>query len=166
MELRPATEADTEAIRRVALRAWRATYDDLLDEETIEETVDDWYADETLASAFDSPGTAFVVATEDDDVVGFCHGVCQDDEGYVLRLYVDPDHQGRGIGTALHERLRDDLLDFNMRRMKAIVLAGNEAGNAFYEGLDFEKTDEGEVELGGERYAENVYTLSFTDEEV
>ena len=165
MELRPATEADTEAIRRVALRTWRATYDGLLDETTIKETVADWYADEALASALDSPGTAFVVATEDDEIIGFCHGVCQDDEGYVLRLYVDPDRQGRGIGTALHERLRDDLLDFNMRRMKAIVLADNEAGNAFYEGLDFEKTDEGSVELGGERYAENVYTLSFAHQE-
>lgn len=163
MEIRPATANDFEGIRRVAKQSWTAAYDGMLTVEAIDETVADWYSDESLASALDTPGTAFLVATEDEEVLGFCHGVCQDDEGDVLRLYVHPDRWHEGIGTALHERLRDDLLDLNMKRMRAMVLADNAVGNEFYRDLGFDRTDEAEVDIGGESYAENVYTLEFRE---
>jgi ribosomal protein S18 acetylase RimI-like enzyme len=170
--IRPARTADTEAIRSLAERAWLAAYDGILDEETIRETVGEWYAEEALFEALDTPGTVFLVAEEereeDDDsdppIVGFCHGVVTEEEGDILRMYVDPDRWDEGVGTALHERLRDDLLDLNMRRMQAIVLADNEMGNRFYRDLGFEKTGEGEVELGRETYLENVYTKEFDRE--
>ena len=163
MEIRPATTDDAANVRQLARNAWHETYGEVLDDETIEETVDQWYADEALADALDRAGTAFLLAEVDGDPVGFCHGVCDGASGYVLRLYVDPDHQERGIGTALHEHLRDDLRDLNMRRMYAMVLADNDGGNEFYRELGFEKTSEGVVELGGDRYTENVYKLSLRD---
>ncbi|WP_265109260.1 GNAT family N-acetyltransferase [Halosolutus halophilus] len=158
MELRPATMDDREAIREVARATWHDTYDEL-DVETIDETIDDWYGDETLKLALEQAGTAFLVAEKDGEVVGFTHGVVQNDEGDVLRMAVHPDHQGEGIGTELHERLREDLQDFNMERMRAIDLASNEVGQRFYEQQGFERTGEGEVEMGGEQRREVVYTL-------
>ncbi|WP_254766108.1 GNAT family N-acetyltransferase [Salinilacihabitans rarus] len=158
MEIRPASAADREAIREVARAAWHDSYDEL-DAETVDETVDAWYADDELERALSEPGTAFLVAEDDGEVVGFSHGVVQGDEGDVLRMYVRPDRQREGVGTALHERLRADLEDFNMNRMRAIDLASNEGGRAFYEGLGFEKSDEGTVEIGGEERLEVVYTL-------
>ncbi|WP_255192126.1 GNAT family N-acetyltransferase [Natronobeatus ordinarius] len=158
MDIRPATEADREAIREVARAAWHDAYDDL-EAVTIDETVEEWYADDALERAIDKPGTAVLVAERDGEVVGFTHGVVSEEEGDVLRMYVHPDHQRQGVGAALHERLREDLADFNMRRMRAMDLASNEASREFYEGLGFERTDEAEVELGGEEYTEAVYTL-------
>ncbi len=173
MELRPATREDRAAIRRVARATWHDTYDEL-DADTIDDTVDEWYGDEALETALSKPGTAFLVATVDsaehgsansrtqsgdDEVVGFTHGVVAEDEGDILRMSVHPDHQGEGIGTALYERLREDLRDFNMERMRAIDLASNESGRAFYEGHGFEPTDENDVEIGGEQRREVVYTL-------
>lgn len=160
MGIRPATSDDIDGIRAVARRAWNETYADLLDAEVIEDTIDEWYAEETLADACDRPGVTLLVAV-DDSVVGFCHGVLHEDEGDVLRLYVDPDRRGEGIGRQLLDRVRNDLEDFNMRRMRATTLAENQVGNEFYREYGFEKTGEGEVELGGERYAENVYTREF-----
>ena len=158
MEIRPATEADREAIREVARAAWHDAYD-ALEATTIDETVDEWYADDALERAIDKPGTAVLVAEVDGEVVGFTHGVVSEEDGDVLRMYVHPDHQRTGVGTALHERLREDLEDFTMRRMRAMDLASNEASREFYEELGFERTDEAEVELGGEAYTESVYTL-------
>lgn len=158
MEIRPATTDDREAIRELAREAWHDTYDEF-DSATIDETVDAWYADEELERALSEPGTAFLVAEADGDVVGFSHGVVQGDEGDVLRMYVHPDHQREGVGTALHERLRADLEDFNMNRMRAIDFASNEGGRRFYEELGFEETDEGTVEIGDEAHEEVVYTL-------
>ncbi|SIR81954.1 N-acetylglutamate synthase, GNAT family [Haladaptatus litoreus] len=161
MEIRPANEGDFGAIRRIAHRAWDEAYDDILDEDTITETVSSWYSNESLSDALDKPGTAFLVAVTDDELVGFCHAVFYEDEGDVLRLYVDPDDWGNGVGTALHERLRENFHDFNTKRMNAMVLADNDIGNEFYQRMGFEKTDEASVKLGGREYAENVYTYAF-----
>lgn len=159
MEIRPATVDDREAIRAIARATWHETYDEL-EAETIDETVDDWYGDERLEESLSKPGTAFLVAeTDEEGVVGFTHGVVSEAEGDVLRMSVHPDHQGGGIGTALHERLRADLQDFNMERMQAIDLASNEGGQRFYEKQGFERTGEGTVEIGGEDRREVVYTL-------
>ena len=171
---RPATSDDREAIREVARAAWHDAYDDL-DAETIDQTVDDWYDDESFETALDKPGTAVIVAevggpaedagdgadtaTDDRDLVGFVHGVVSEDEGDVLRIYVHPDHQGHGIGTGLHERLREDFADFNMARMRAIDLASNDASRRFYEELGYDRREEGSVEIGGEERQEAVYTL-------
>ncbi|MDQ2050403.1 GNAT family N-acetyltransferase [Natronolimnohabitans sp. A-GB9] len=158
MELRPATLDDRDEIRTVAHETWHDTYDEL-EPETIDETVDEWYGDERLEQSLSEPGTAFILAEKEDEIVGFTHGVVSGDEGDVLRMAVHPDHQGEGIGTALHERLREDLQDFNMKRMQAIDLASNEGGQRFYEKQGFEQTGEGTVEMGGEERKEVVYTL-------
>jgi ribosomal protein S18 acetylase RimI-like enzyme len=161
MERRPASLEDRAAIRRVARETWHDTYDEL-DAETIDRTIDEWYGDEALETALSKPGTAFLVAERDGEVVGFAHGVVTAEEGDVLRLSVHPDHQGEGIGTGLYERLREDLRDFNMERMRAIDLASNEGGREFYEHHGFEPTDEDEVEIGGEKRREVVYTLELS----
>ncbi|ELY78572.1 GNAT family N-acetyltransferase [Natrinema pallidum] len=158
MEIRPANRDDRERIRSVARETWHETYDEL-DGETIDRTIDEWYGDEALETALSKPGTAFLVAEVDGEVVGFTHGVVTVDEGDVLRMSVHPAHQGEGIGTALYERLREDLRDFNMERIRAIDLASNEGGREFYEAHGFEPTDEDEVEIGGEQRREVVYTL-------
>ncbi|PCR91724.1 GNAT family N-acetyltransferase [Natrinema ejinorense] len=158
MEIRPATREDRDRIRAVARETWHATYDEL-EADTIDETIDEWYGDEALETALSKPGTAFLVAERGGEIVGFTHGVVTEDEGDVLRMSVHPDHQGEGIGTALYERLREDLRDFNMERMRAIDLASNEGGRKFYEDHGFEPTDEDNVEIGGEQRREVVYTL-------
>ncbi|WP_293032625.1 GNAT family N-acetyltransferase [Natronococcus sp.] len=158
MEIRPATADDRESLRELARETWHDTYDEL-SSDVIDETIDDWYGDEELERALSEPGTAVLVAEADGEIAGFAHGVVQGEEGDVLRMYVHPDHQREGIGTALHERLREDLEDFNMSWMRAIDLASNEGGRTFYEELGFEQTGEGEVEIGGESQREVVYTL-------
>lgn len=165
MDIRPATAADFEDVRRVARRAWRASIGSVLDDETIDETVAEWYGDDALADTVERPGTAFLVAEDDGDVVGFCHGVVVGDEGDVLRLSVDPDRWGEGVGTALFDRIREDLVDFNMRRLRAMVLAADDRGAGFFESLGFERTGEAQTQLVGRSVTEDVYTLHIEGDE-
>jgi len=114
--------------------------------------VDDATGAEDAESAEDAEDAA--------EVVGFAHAeLGGDDEGYVLRLYVHPDHRNRGLGRRLLGRTRDDLFAHGAERINAMVLAANEPGNAFYRSLGFEKVEEGETRIGGETYRENTYAL-------
>ncbi|WP_231186898.1 GNAT family N-acetyltransferase [Haladaptatus sp. DYF46] len=160
MEIRPASEEDFESVRNVARRSWKEAYETFVNDDAIDGTVSSWYSDESLSAAVEKPGTAFLVATGDDELLGFCHAVCHEDEGDLLRLYVDPDRWGDGIGTALYERLRGDFRDINMKRIRAMVLSQNGMGIEFYRRFGFEKTDEETVEIGSEEYDESVYTVA------
>lgn len=164
MEIRRAVATDREAIREVARETWHDTYGEL-EAATIDRVVEEWYADDELEAAIGGWDadveleSALFVAEVDGEVVGFTHGIVTDEGGDVLRMYVHPDHQGAGIGTALHDRLVEALEAFGVDRLRALDLASNEASRRFYEGLDFERTAEATVELDGERYAEAIYTL-------
>ncbi|AXR83274.1 acetyltransferase, GNAT family [Natrarchaeobaculum sulfurireducens] len=94
MEIRPATADDRDRIRTVARDAWHDTYD-VLEADVIDETIDDWYGDESFERGLEKPGTAVLVAERDGDLVGFTHGVVSEDEGDVLRMYVHPTTRGK-----------------------------------------------------------------------
>ncbi|AGB30105.1 GCN5-related N-acetyltransferase [Natrinema pellirubrum DSM 15624] len=156
MNVRSATEDDFDAITAVARATWHDTYDEL-DADTIDETVDAWYTDDSMP--LEAPGTVVLVAERDDELVGFTHAVAQGETADILRMYVHPDHQGEGVGSALHERLMATLEETDAEEVRSFDFAFNDASRRFYEGLGFEQTDEGEVEIDGEYYPEAVYTL-------
>lgn len=150
---------DLEAIRDVALAAWSEGYD-AFDETEVRRIVDDWYDPEELEAAFADAAVEFLVAEVAGSVVGFCHGGIEEEEADILRIYVHPDHQQEGVGTALHDAFADRCRDEGVARLYAFVLADNDAGCAFYENLDFRRIDTDTTEVDGDTYEETVYEQS------
>ncbi|MFB6171224.1 MAG: N-acetyltransferase family protein [Haloarculaceae archaeon] len=161
MTTRVATGDDVEAIRQVAERAWEADYPDVLTRETAETAVTDWYDPGRLATEIGRARTLVLVGERDGVVVGFSHGTWNYDarEGYILRMYVHPDHRRAGIGRELLERTCVELAGQGVERVNAMVLAENEPGNAFYEHFGFECADQHETTIGDAAYRENRYVL-------
>ena len=162
MEFREATVDDVEALRGVARRSWAR--DPALTRETATTSVEEWYDDRHLRAAVEAADEVVLVAAADGeasdgdrDVLGFSHSVVDLPDGTVLRLYVDPDHRRDGVGTALLDRTREALASRGVERVRGFVLTANEPGNAFYRAAGFERVDEGETVIGGERYDEAVY---------
>lgn len=160
MTERLATTDDTEEIREVARASWESDYPDILSRETVDKGVEDWYGTDEVVSAIEDPLSIVPVAERDGGVVGFAHAVLDDDTGVVLRLYVHPGHRDSRVGTTLFEFVSEQLIDHDVDRIRAMVLAENHPGNSFYRGLGFEQIDEGETIIGGESYTENTYELS------
>lgn len=160
MEIRDATVEDSEAIQRVAERSWRADYPEIVSRETAAEGVTEWYSADVVREEIERPDARVSVATVDGDVVGFVHAIWTDAEGDVLRLYVDPDHRGEGIGSALLERTVDRLFDEGVDAVAAMVLADNEPGKEFYRAHGFERVGEStQTEIAGEYYEEATFRL-------
>ena len=161
MTVRPAGPDDIDAVRRVAERSWAVDYPDILSQETAEAAAGEWYGADSLAAVLDAERTLLSVIEADDRVVGFAHATWNDDEGegYILRLYVHPDHRGAGHGRELLAATRTALADRGVDRVNAMVLAANDNGNEFYEQFGFERADESETVIDGESYRENRYVL-------
>ncbi|WP_158055537.1 GNAT family N-acetyltransferase [Halorussus halophilus] len=164
MNVRPATQDDIDHVQSVARAAWKKTYENIVPENVIEEAVADWYGTATLSGIVESDQQVMLVAEDDEEIVGFAHGVTDDarddpskKEGDILRLYVHPDHWNEGAGTALLDAIEDELEAQGSQELHAMVLADNEIGNDFYEDHGFRKEREADTKLGRETRKENVY---------
>lgn len=69
----------------------------------------------------------------------------EDRRGYVLNLFVEPDHRGRGIARALMQRAEGC---FAERGASFMILHATEAGRPLYESLGWGRTAEMAKRLG------------------
>lgn len=162
MHVRPATPEDVEDVRRIARAAWEHDYPDHLSRESVTEGLEEWYGREELLAELDRAGSTLLVADHDDAVAGFVHAAwdAAGSEGSLLRVYVDPDHRGAGVGRRLVEAATDALFDRGVERVTAMALAANDPGDAFYRAVGFEPVAEGSTTIAGEEYDEQVYALA------
>lgn len=160
MDLREATAADVEGIRRVARESLAASYGHALDEAVRESAVDHWYDDESLGEEVADEDAVLVVAVDDGEVVGFVQAYFVGDPQPVGRidwLHVDPDQRGKRLGEQLLGRAETELLDRGAERLEGRVLEINKEGADFYEDHDYEAVRRREVEVGGESVTELTF---------
>jgi len=148
MEFRPATADDVESIRAIARESWETDYPDIVSRETIEEGFEEWYDPGALERELTEGDATILLAADGGEPVGFAHGVVSEAGGNVLRLYVDPDARGDGVGTELLHRTLDRLAEEGADHLRAMVLENNEAGVAFYRAAGFDVVDDAETTIG------------------
>lgn len=161
---------DARGVARVNALAWRAAYDDLLPDDVLdaqdpdpdEEAVDRWH--DGLAA---NRRGVFVAVDDGGTVRGYADvrwgdaetkAFVGEDEADLKSVYVDPDHWGEGVGTALVERALDALPD-SVSILRLEALEGNEVGRRFYEARGFERTGSATHGIGDESYPTVVYSL-------
>ena len=178
MNVRPARPTDAEGIRQVSARSCRGAYEDILDDETLIVTMEDpgMAVDirEWLTETREDDRVVYLVTESEDD--GEIHGFAQvlvgerapdrtdDDEAFLKSLYVDPDHWGERIGSALLDDALERLPD-SIARLSLSVLADNDVGRGFYESRGFEQVGTSAYEIGGVSYDTAVYATSLTSGE-
>ena len=131
MDIRELRTSDREAVARFVARVPEG------DRTVFKEDVE---AAEVLA-AWTRPGTARVLAVDDGEVLGYLalvplHG-WSSHVGEV-RVIVDPDRRGRGIGRALARRAVTEAVELDLRRLVVEVVADQEATIAMFRSLGFD----------------------------
>lgn len=163
MAVRRATVDDAEAIERIRVETWRATYRGLLPDGIIDQLQPN--ADrrrERLRSA--SPSDLNFVAEEEGDVVGYAFAGPErthdrDYAGEVYAIYVLPNAQGKGHGRALIGECARALASRGLTSMLIWVLRENQIGRGFYERLGGTAVREKPLEEfpGAEEHVEVAY---------
>ena len=131
MEIRELDATDREAIERFVARVPEGDRTFFKEDVEAPEVIEAW----------SRPGTARVVAVEDGEVAGYVavvplHG-WSSHVGEV-RVIVDPDRRGRGIGRALARRAVTEAIELELRRMVVEVVADQEATIAMFRSLGFD----------------------------
>jgi L-amino acid N-acyltransferase YncA len=131
MEIRRLESDDREALARFVRRVPEG------DRTFFKEDVDD----PAVVDAWIRPGPARAIAVEDGEIVGWVslvplHGWSS--HVAEVRLIVDPDRRGRGIGRALARRAVMEALDLGLEKMVVEVIAVQEATIAMFRSLGFD----------------------------
>jgi ribosomal protein S18 acetylase RimI-like enzyme len=137
MVVRRATVDDAEAIERIRVETWRATYRGLLPDGLIDQLQPNVERRrERLRSL--APSELDFVAEDNTGVVGYAFAGPErtHDRGFpgeVYAIYVLPAVQGRGHGRALIRECARELAVRGMTAMLIWVLRENQIGRGFYE---------------------------------
>lgn len=127
--------SDREAVVALSLRAWEpvfAAVEEILGPELLTRLRGDWRAGQAaeVRDVLDDPGQRVWVAAPGEEPVGFVAARLHEDGdvGEIYMIAVDPDVQGRGIGSALTAAATDWLRQAGMR--VAMIETGGDAGHA------------------------------------
>jgi ribosomal protein S18 acetylase RimI-like enzyme len=131
MEIRDLRATDQDAVERFVARVPEG------DRTFFKEDVDA----PGVVDAWTRPGTARAVAVEDGEVIGYVavvplHG-WSSHVGEV-RVIVDPDRRGRGIGRALARHAVLEAVELELRKMVVEVVADQEPTIAMFRSLGFD----------------------------
>jgi ribosomal protein S18 acetylase RimI-like enzyme len=131
MEIRPINAADAPALSRFFQRIPES------DRTFLKEDV----GDPSVVEHWVLPDTARTIAVEEDEVIGSVavvplHG-WSSHVGEV-RIVVDPEHRGRGLGRRLARQAVLDAVDIGLKKLVVEVISDQEALIAMFRGLGFE----------------------------
>ncbi len=125
--LRPAAEADFEAMASIDRKAFTPTW---------------WRSANTLRRQADT-ASRFAVAERPGRVVGYAERVCRPPTAHLNRLAVDPAHQGQGIGAFLLSRVLVCLWDQGAETISLNTQRSNHRSRRLYEQFGFHATGDG-----------------------
>ena len=155
--------ADTEAIGRVHVRAWQATYSNVMPATFLAAMDPAARAEQwEITIARRLPLHAQLVAVVDGVPVGFAAvGLANHDRqrrGEVYAINVDPDWIGRGVGQPLFARATATLTDMGFKELVLWVVRENARARRFYErnGWTFDGAEQ-EADFGGSTVVELRY---------
>ena len=83
----------------------------------------------------------FIVAVEDDRIVGSVVGGYDGRRGWANKVAVDPVMQGSGLGRQLMNELEDRLRAIGCQKLNLMVARSNAHVQHFYERLGFEESN-------------------------
>lgn len=134
IEVRKAELADVEAVREIGLKTWPVAYGGLVSEKFIVDGLAQWWSPEAVEWLIRNGIT--LVAAEGEQLVGMV-GLGREGDFWVMwKLYVLPDHQGKGVGKALLDAAIKALPE-GTTELLLDVLVANEKAIAFYRANGF-----------------------------
>ncbi|MGJ7034924.1 GNAT family N-acetyltransferase [Anoxybacillus eryuanensis] len=144
--IRKMKQEDIKQVQYIAKITWNATYEGIIPSGVQENFLKLAYSDEQMKQRLQH--STFFVAEVGDNIAGFSNfsSIREDGEVELWAIYVHPEQQGRGIGSAL---LQKGIQIDGVNKIYVNVEKDNQIGKTFYEAKGFEVVKEFDEEFDG-----------------
>lgn len=161
MIIRKMTTEDIKGVYHVAKVTWHDTYKGIIPEDIQDKFIEFAYLDNMLKKRLEA--SVFLVAEQNNQIVGFIN-ISEKKQGAELTaLYVCPDHQASGVGGALLEAGLKECGPIDT--LSVVVEKENDIGKHFYHRKGFKEIKEFEEEFLGWKLNSVEMTLAVNKKE-
>lgn len=148
LNIRAAVETDIPLLRDLAERTWRSSYADILTTEQMDYMLGWMYAPEQIVQEL-RDGVFWELAESDGAPVAFLSLTLKAEEAKLNKLYVLPEHQGRGIGGELLRHIETLAASRGARSIWLQVNKQNERARRAYEHAGYRVERAAVFDIGG-----------------
>lgn len=148
LHLRRLAPQEVDAVSALARVAWQATYPALITQAQIDVMLADRYAPVRIHEQLDDPQQAWWGAHQNRTPVGFAHATLNGTDCKLDKLYVHPDKQRQGIGSALLDAVQNWAHQQQAGRLWLQVNRGNTQAIAAYLKYGFRITESRVFDIG------------------
>ncbi len=162
ISIRQATPEDLNTVGFLAQQIWPETYRDILSAGQLSYMLTLFYSPASLRKQMMEQGHMFLMAEEGEKPVGFASYSQTSTPGLfkLHKIYVLPGQQGKGLGRALLDFIREDIRSRGATRLQLNVNRHNPACR-FYEKLGFRISGQEDIDIGA-TYFMNDYIMELT----
>lgn len=145
--IRYMNEDDIAAVQKVATICWHDTYEEILPKEVREAFLEQLYSHDMMKRRLER--SHLFIAEVDGEAAGFANfsPVKYGNEAELGAIYILPQYQGIGIGTALLQKGIEHLEQ--VKKLYVCVEVENEKGKAFYRAKGFSALEKFEEDFEG-----------------
>jgi len=136
--IRPAEGNDLDAVIDIGHRTWPVIYEPLAGLDYVAMGLAKWWTSDVVAAAIRRGQT--LVAELDGEVVGMAAFGVQNDEFVLWKLYVLPQHHGKGIGSRLMDAVVERAVEVGRQRIALSYPDGNAYAARFHRAHGFVET--------------------------
>lgn len=146
-KIRKMKKKDIRQVQQIAKTSWNHTYEGIIPFDIQEKFLEKAYNDEIMQQRLEH--SLMLVSEADGKIVGFVNYsfVREGGEAYLAAIYLAPEYQGKGIGTALLEEGLKHLE--GVKKIFVEVETENRTGKNFYKAKGFEDVSEYDEDFEG-----------------
>lgn len=147
MKIRQMKFEDIKDVQHVVKTSWHDTYEGIIPINIQNDFLKSAYSHNSMQKRLDS--STIYIATINEDVVGFAnfYNIKNNEQLELSAIYIHPDFQGKGVGSALLQKGIDDIK--GVRKIYINVEKENHKGRTFYISNGFETVEELEENFSG-----------------
>ncbi|MBC7888382.1 MAG: GNAT family N-acetyltransferase [Ferruginibacter sp.] len=161
MEVKKVGAESIPIVQSLVTITWPFTYKEILSAAQLSYMLQLIYSAESLQNQIEKQGHQFILGSDDKAAVGFASYGSKNAASPAIfklhKIYIDPGHQGKGIGKILLDYILHDIKLAGSRELELNVNRHNKA-LGFYQRFGFKIIDEQDIPIGN-GYFMNDYIM-------